>query len=304
MTMEEKLVINELEQGRELAKRLMSNLKHTSSTESSKTLVSEILRIYQNAIFILSLNDDDKNNVRKRSPEIDDDDKDSKNVSKKRKISEKKNEKLRVFVGTGQEKVPIEDGHCWRKYGQKEIHGSKNPRGYYRCTHRFTKNCLAVKQVQKSDTDPSIFEVKYLGNHTCNNNTSSPNKTTNTNFSVSMFEEGNRALHVTEKPQDVVKPEKTEETMISLEDLKNKKNIFRTFSFSNHEIENVGLGGGWKSSIFPENLMEQLSPATSGSGITSEIVTAPASVEISETADSYFSNLDNIIEFGQDWLWS
>lgn len=45
-----------------------------------------------------------------------------------RKISEKKNEKLRVFVGTGQEKGPIEDGHCWRKYGQKEIHGSKNPR--------------------------------------------------------------------------------------------------------------------------------------------------------------------------------
>lgn len=83
MTMEEKLVINELEQGRELATRLMSNLKHASSTESSKTLISEILRIYQNAIFILSFNDDDKNNVRKRSPEIDDD-KDSKNVSKKR----------------------------------------------------------------------------------------------------------------------------------------------------------------------------------------------------------------------------
>lgn len=163
-----------------------------------------------------------------------------------------------------------------------------------------------MKQVQKSDTDPSIFEVKYLGNHTCNNNTSSPSKTTSTNFSVSMFEEGNRALHVTEKPQDVVKPEKTEETMISLEDLENKKNIFRTFSFSNHEIENVGVGvGGWRSNIFPENLMEKLSPATSGSGITSEIVTAaPASVEISETADSYFSNLDNIIDFGQDWLWS
>jgi hypothetical protein len=264
-------------------------------------LVDEILRIYQNAIFILSLKDDDKNNARKRSLEIIDD-KDSKNLSKKRKISEKKNEKVRVFVGSGQ--GPIDDGHCWRKYGQKEIHGSKNPRGYYRCTHRFTKNCLAVKQVQKSDTDPSIFEVKYLGNHTCNN-TSSTNKTTTTNFSVSMFEEENRALHETEKPEDVVKPEKTDETMVSLEDLESKKNIFRTFSFSNHEIENGGgVGDGWRSNIFPENLMEKLSPSTSGSGITSEIVTAPASVEISETADSYFSNLDNIIDFGQDWLWS
>ncbi|CAH2057739.1 unnamed protein product [Thlaspi arvense] len=296
MMMEEKLVINELEQGRELAKRLMSNLKHTSSIESSKTLISEILRIYQNAIFMLSVNEDDKNIILKRTREIDN--KDSKNVSKKRKISEeKKTEKVKVFVGAGQEKgSSIDDGWCWRKYGQKEIHGSINPRGYFRCTHRFTQNCLAVKQVQKSDTDPTIFEVKYLGEHTCNN--SSP-KTTTTKFSVSMLEEENRA-HVTEQPEDI-KPKKTEEVMISLEDLEDKKNIFRTFSFSNHEIENVG---GWKSNIFPETLMENLSPATSGSGITSEIVAAPASVENSETADSYFSSLDNIIDFGQDWLWS
>ena len=75
--MEEKLVINELEQGRELAKRLMSNLKDTSSIESSKSLISEILSIYQNAISML----DDKK-VLKRSREIDD--KYSKNVIKKR----------------------------------------------------------------------------------------------------------------------------------------------------------------------------------------------------------------------------
>ena len=77
MVMEEKLVINELEQGRELAKRLMSNLKDTSSIESSKSLISEILSIYQNAISML----DDKK-VLKRSREIDD--KYSKNVIKKR----------------------------------------------------------------------------------------------------------------------------------------------------------------------------------------------------------------------------
>nr|QIN97357.1 WRKY20 transcription factor [Isatis tinctoria] len=287
MVMEEKLVINELEQGRELAKRLMSNLKHTSSVESSKTLISEILRIYQNAIFMLSFNEDDKN-ILKRSREVDD--KDSKNVFKKRKIPEKRTEKVRIFVGA------VDDGYCWRKYGQKEIHGSINPRGYFRCTHRFTQKCLAVKQVQKSDKDPSIYEVKYVGDHTCNNSSTSP-KTATASFSVSMFGEGNRA----DVPEDV-KPTKTEEVMISLEDVENKKDIFRTFSFSNHEIENVG---GWKSSVFQENLMENLSPATtSGSGITSEIVTAPASVENSETADSYFSSLDNIIDFGQDWLWS
>lgn len=81
MVMEEKLVINELEQGRELAKRLMSNLKDTSSLESSKTLISEILSIYQNAISRLSVTEEDKT-ILKRSREIDD--KDSKNVFKKR----------------------------------------------------------------------------------------------------------------------------------------------------------------------------------------------------------------------------
>lgn len=78
--MEEKLVINELELGKELANRLMSNLKHTSSADSNKTLISEILRIYQNAIFMLRFNED--KNILKRSLEIDG--KDSKNVFKKR----------------------------------------------------------------------------------------------------------------------------------------------------------------------------------------------------------------------------
>ncbi|AEC10690.1 putative WRKY transcription factor 46 [Arabidopsis thaliana] len=295
MMMEEKLVINELELGKELANRLMNNLKHTSSVDSNKTLISDILRIYQNAIFMLSFNQD--KNILKRSLEIDG--KDSKNVFKKRKVSEKNTEKVKVFVATEQENGSIDDGHCWRKYGQKEIHGSKNPRAYYRCTHRFTQDCLAVKQVQKSDTDPSLFEVKYLGNHTCNNITSP--KTT-TNFSVSLTNtnifEGNR-VHVTEQSEDM-KPTKSEEVMISLEDLENKKNIFRTFSFSNHEIEN----GVWKSNLFLGNFVEDLSPATSGSAITSEVLSAPAAVENSETADSYFSSLDNIIDFGQDWLWS
>ena len=40
-------------------------------------------------------------------------------------------------------------------------------RGYYRCTHRHAQGCLATKQVQKSDEDPTIFEVTYRGRHTC-----------------------------------------------------------------------------------------------------------------------------------------
>jgi hypothetical protein len=40
-------------------------------------------------------------------------------------------------------------------------------RGYYRCTHRNGQGCLATKQVQRSDEDPTIIEVTYRGRHTC-----------------------------------------------------------------------------------------------------------------------------------------
>lgn len=40
-------------------------------------------------------------------------------------------------------------------------------RSYYRCTYRNTQNCWATKQVQRSDEDPTIFEITYRGKHTC-----------------------------------------------------------------------------------------------------------------------------------------
>lgn len=40
-------------------------------------------------------------------------------------------------------------------------------RGYFRCTHKNTQGCQATKQVQRSDEDPTIFDVIYKGHHTC-----------------------------------------------------------------------------------------------------------------------------------------
>lgn len=69
--------------------------------------------------------------------------------------------------GGGGVEERLGDGYSWRKYGQKDILGSKHPRGYYRCTHRNSKGCLATKQVQRSDENPSIFDITYRGAHTC-----------------------------------------------------------------------------------------------------------------------------------------
>ncbi|KAM0841371.1 hypothetical protein ACQ4PT_059009 [Festuca glaucescens] len=59
------------------------------------------------------------------------------------------------------------DGHLWRKYGQKDIQNSPNPRSYYRCTHKSERGCEAKRQVQTCETDPPKFAITYYGEHTC-----------------------------------------------------------------------------------------------------------------------------------------
>ncbi|XP_062078642.1 probable WRKY transcription factor 70 [Humulus lupulus] len=62
----------------------------------------------------------------------------------------------------------IDDGHAWRKYGQKVILNAKHPRNYFRCTHKFDQGCQATKQVQKIEDEPhQMYRTTYYGNHTC-----------------------------------------------------------------------------------------------------------------------------------------
>ncbi|XP_065870605.1 probable WRKY transcription factor 70 [Euphorbia lathyris] len=61
----------------------------------------------------------------------------------------------------------IEDGHAWRKYGQKDILYAKYPRSYFRCTHKYDQGCKATKQVQRKEDEPNLYLINYIGNHTC-----------------------------------------------------------------------------------------------------------------------------------------
>ncbi|XP_062206771.1 probable WRKY transcription factor 56 [Phragmites australis] len=60
----------------------------------------------------------------------------------------------------------LDDGYRWRKYGQKAVKNSANPRSYYRCTHH---TCNVKKQVQRLAKDTSIVVTTYEGvhNHPC-----------------------------------------------------------------------------------------------------------------------------------------
>ncbi|XP_050383541.1 probable WRKY transcription factor 70 [Argentina anserina] len=61
----------------------------------------------------------------------------------------------------------VDDGHAWRKYGQKMILGSGHPRNYFRCTHKFDQGCKAIKHVQRIQDEPQLYRTTYYGNHTC-----------------------------------------------------------------------------------------------------------------------------------------
>ncbi|KZV33116.1 putative WRKY transcription factor 26 [Dorcoceras hygrometricum] len=54
-----------------------------------------------------------------------------------------------------------DDGYNWRKYGQKQVKGSDNPRSYYKCTF---PNCPTKKKVERN-LDGHITEIVYKGTH-------------------------------------------------------------------------------------------------------------------------------------------
>ncbi|KAI3472846.1 hypothetical protein Pfo_029975 [Paulownia fortunei] len=54
-----------------------------------------------------------------------------------------------------------DDGYNWRKYGQKQVKGSENPRSYYKCTF---PNCPTKKKVEQN-LDGHITEIVYKGSH-------------------------------------------------------------------------------------------------------------------------------------------
>lgn len=62
---------------------------------------------------------------------------------------------------SSKDQTRLEDGYNWRKYGQKQVKGSENPRSYYKCTY---PNCPTKKKVERN-LEGHITEIVYKGNH-------------------------------------------------------------------------------------------------------------------------------------------
>ncbi|XP_047147956.1 probable WRKY transcription factor 53 [Vigna umbellata] len=282
-----KNIIQELLQGLELARQLQVHL-HTpsSSRETRDLLIHNIISIFEKALEMVNwkgpvpagessqlplaaairMSDSPISS----SPQSEDSERDLKdqdnNAFKKRNTLPRWTKRIRVTPGMGVE-GPLDDGHSWRKYGQKDILGAMYPRGYYRCTHRTVQGCMATKQVQRSDEDPTIFEINYRGNHTCTVAHSSGTS------SIIPLENQEPTLNNTNQQQNILQSleQQPNDLLLSLRDglrvqtqnLDSTDPSFSPFRFPlSTNMENEGQ-------VFPPHVLENftspyMSPATSG----------------------------------------
>ncbi|CAA0368989.1 putative WRKY transcription factor 59 [Arabidopsis thaliana] len=60
------------------------------------------------------------------------------------------------------EKVALDDGYKWRKYGKKPITGSPFPRHYHKCS---SPDCNVKKKIERDTNNPDYILTTYEGQH-------------------------------------------------------------------------------------------------------------------------------------------
>lgn len=156
----------ELIKGREFATQLEALLRERSSANQAQiSIMTEVMATISGALVSL-----DRSQKTEELLQHEDDE----NARKKLKIQSVQRRqrgcyrrRSHPFTSRTIASNSAEDGHAWRKYGQKVIHSNKFPRCYYRCTHKYDQDCKATRQVQRSEEDPSLFVITYFGEHTC-----------------------------------------------------------------------------------------------------------------------------------------
>ncbi|KAJ1388702.1 WRKY domain [Sesbania bispinosa] len=167
--------IEELVKGREVANQLRSVINEGGNdgsvitTPFAEQLVREVLMSFTNSLLLLSNpSSESVSDVQIRDSSKSEDSQESNcksSINKERRGCYKRRRTSQTWEK--ESGAPIEDGHQWRKYGQKTILNTQYPRNYYRCTHKYDQDCKATKQVQRVQEDPPLFKTTYYGHHTC-----------------------------------------------------------------------------------------------------------------------------------------
>ncbi|KAK2981844.1 hypothetical protein RJ640_010361 [Escallonia rubra] len=177
-----KKAIHELLRGREFTNQLGAMLRGplpAGGSVSAEDLLVKIMGSFRNTISILDSSESDEvSQIPASSRRLDSpcrDGRKSEDSGQSSKTSAFKDRrgcyKRRKNSHTSTKLTPnlIDDGHAWRKYGQKVILNAKHPRNYFRCTHKFDQGCQATKQVQMTEAEPAMYKTTYHGFHTCKN---------------------------------------------------------------------------------------------------------------------------------------
>ncbi|XP_027337659.1 WRKY DNA-binding transcription factor 70-like [Abrus precatorius] len=175
--MNHRKAIEELVRGREFANQLREVIHGDDESGSgipfAQHLVNNVLSSFTNTLFLLDnyptveSHDMQQRNSCFLSPSKSEDSQESCKsfTSKNRRGCYKRRKTTETWEKVS--KTLIDDGHQWRKYGQKAILTAKYSRNYYRCTHKYDQSCQATKQVQRIQEEPPLYRTTYYGQHTC-----------------------------------------------------------------------------------------------------------------------------------------
>ncbi|KAI4302462.1 hypothetical protein MLD38_038203 [Melastoma candidum] len=156
-----KRMINDLLMGRDLAVQLQGIMSdpHPSSADKAREILGKILGSFSRGIStVSSFEGDGEGSLSGESGES------KSRHGEKGRGCYKRRKGSQSWTAVNS---TTEDGYSWRKYGQKEILNSKFPRCYYRCTRKHDQGCKATKQVQRMEEDPNMYQITYIGHHTC-----------------------------------------------------------------------------------------------------------------------------------------
>ncbi|KAF7822606.1 putative WRKY transcription factor 70 [Senna tora] len=160
------IIIQELVNGREFANQLLQlvrhnncNVKFEDNNEGSfwvlrpfaEDLVKKILKSFTNTLLLFNTCDSHHHHIPITN---------SSSSNRRGCYKRKRN------IETWEKDSPIlvEDGHEWRKYGQKVTRNTKYLRNYYRCSHKYDEGCEAMKQEHQVPTvdDHILLELQQL----------------------------------------------------------------------------------------------------------------------------------------------
>ncbi|CAN0879543.1 WRKY DNA-binding transcription factor 70 [Linum grandiflorum] len=170
--MENQTAIDELQRGRDFTSQLKLLLLDTTNFESqpdgsAEDLVAGILSAFTHSLSLLTSIDNVDDSGDRSS-----DGRNSGDGSKRSTSRRKQKRPSPEETWVKESSTLVDDGHGWRKYGQKNIIKSEYPRLYYRCTHSKEQKCQATKQVQMMTCPTNrqlIYRTTYYGRHTCSN---------------------------------------------------------------------------------------------------------------------------------------